>query len=97
MPDDPSLNDLLNVALDAAYYAGRRTLAHFNTRVAVETKAEGSYNLAPEIWLMEGGQSSVKADPRRITAEVMFWMDYKDGARPAGEIISTPTLDGVTY
>src|SRR5688572_15063371 len=37
MPD-PSLNDLLNIAVDAAYAAGKRTLAYFNTRVAVELK-----------------------------------------------------------
>ena len=41
MPD-PSLQDLLNVAIDAAYAAGRRTLAYFNTRVAVETKADNT-------------------------------------------------------
>jgi histidinol-phosphatase len=39
---EPSLNDLLNVAIDAAYDAGRRTLAYFNTRVAVETKADNT-------------------------------------------------------
>src|SRR3954465_1516000 len=38
----PALNDLLNVAIDAAYDAGRRTLAYFNTRVAVETKADNT-------------------------------------------------------
>ena len=38
----PGLNDLLNVAIDAAYAAGRRTLAYFNTRVAVETKADNT-------------------------------------------------------
>src|SRR5688572_9101699 len=36
----PSLNDLLSVAIDAAYLAGRRTLAYFNAEVAVETKAD---------------------------------------------------------
>ena len=41
MPD-PLLPDLLNVAIDAAYDAGRRTLAYFNTRVAVETKADNT-------------------------------------------------------
>jgi len=41
MPD-PVLNDLLEVAIDAAYSAGRRTLAYFNTRVAVETKADNT-------------------------------------------------------
>jgi histidinol-phosphatase len=39
MPD-PSLSDLLSVATDAAYAAGRRTLAYFNTRVAVEIKPD---------------------------------------------------------
>src|SRR3954469_9850669 len=38
----PAVKDLLNVALDAAYAAGRRTLAYFNTRVAVETKADNT-------------------------------------------------------
>ncbi|HYO10071.1 MAG TPA: inositol monophosphatase family protein [Tepidisphaeraceae bacterium] len=41
MPD-PSLHDLLSVATDAAYAAGRRTLAYFNTRVAVETKPDNT-------------------------------------------------------
>jgi len=36
------LKDLLDVAIDAAYAAGRRTLAYFNTRVAVETKADNT-------------------------------------------------------
>jgi len=39
---EPSLQDLLNVAIDAAYMAGRRTLAYFNTRVGVETKADNT-------------------------------------------------------
>ncbi len=39
MPD-PSLHDLLAVAIDAAYAAGKRTLAYFNTRIAVELKAD---------------------------------------------------------
>ncbi|MGD0090926.1 MAG: inositol monophosphatase family protein [Planctomycetota bacterium] len=41
MPNDrPPLKDLLNVACEAAYLAGRRTLAYFNTGVSVETKAD---------------------------------------------------------
>src|SRR5437867_1872609 len=36
----PSLSDLLSVATEAAYIAGRRTLAYFNTGVAVERKAD---------------------------------------------------------
>lgn len=36
----PSLPTLLHLATDAAYLAGRRTLAYFNTGVAVEIKAD---------------------------------------------------------
>jgi histidinol phosphatase-like enzyme (inositol monophosphatase family) len=39
MPD-VSLKDLLDVATEAAYLAGRRTLAYFNAGVAVETKED---------------------------------------------------------
>jgi len=39
---EAALKDLLEVAIDAAYAAGRRTLAYFNTRVAVETKADNT-------------------------------------------------------
>ncbi|MCC6423185.1 MAG: histidinol-phosphatase [Phycisphaerales bacterium] len=35
-----ALGDLAAVAVEAAYLAGRRTLAHFNTGVAVETKSD---------------------------------------------------------
>jgi myo-inositol-1(or 4)-monophosphatase len=38
----PTPRDLLNVAIDAAYAAGRRTLAYFNTPIAVETKADNT-------------------------------------------------------
>jgi myo-inositol-1(or 4)-monophosphatase len=41
MPD-PSLADLLSVAIDAAYAAGRRTLAYFNTPGPVETKSDNT-------------------------------------------------------
>ena len=36
----PTLSDLLAVATEAAYLGGRRTLAYFNTGVAVETKSD---------------------------------------------------------
>ncbi|HEX8912684.1 MAG TPA: inositol monophosphatase family protein [Humisphaera sp.] len=36
----PTLRELLAVAADAAYLAGRRTLAYFNCGVEVETKAD---------------------------------------------------------
>lgn len=36
------LRELLNVAVDAAYLAGRRTLAYFNAGVAVKSKADST-------------------------------------------------------
>lgn len=39
---EPSLKELLDVAVEAAYLAGRRTLAYFNAGVAVETKADNT-------------------------------------------------------
>jgi len=39
---DPRLRDLLDVAMAAAWAGGRRTLAYFNTGVAVERKADGT-------------------------------------------------------
>jgi histidinol-phosphatase len=40
LPQQHSLRDLLSVATDAAYIAGRRTLAYFNAEVAVEHKSD---------------------------------------------------------
>ena len=36
-----TLRDLLDFAVDIAWRAGRLTLAHFQTGIAVETKTEG--------------------------------------------------------
>jgi len=63
----------------------------------VETVANGSYDLAPEVWLMSGPGPFGSANPKSITTEVMFWMDYAAGASPAGEVIEKTTVDGVEY
>jgi Glycosyl hydrolase family 12 len=85
---------------------GASTDARFPMRVSevgelsldyeVETSATGSYNLAPEIWLTDS-PASQQANAKSIVTEVMFWMDYAEGARPAGKIIETVTLNGVPY
>src|SRR5690348_17063286 len=41
MPE-PSLRELLDVAVDAAYLAGRRTLGYFQTGVTPDLKADSS-------------------------------------------------------
>lgn len=40
MSKEPSLSELLEVAMEAAHRAGRRTLAYFNTGVSVDRKAD---------------------------------------------------------
>jgi hypothetical protein len=69
---------------------------HLVMSYEVETQATGSYDLAPEIWIIKRNPSD-DANPQLITTEVMFWMDYAEGARPAGKVVETPALDGVTY
>lgn len=66
-------------------------------RYDVETEATGAYNLAPEIWLTRSGRAQHEPNPKTITTEIMFWMDYASGARPAGSVVGTPSIDGVTY
>jgi len=39
---DPSLADLRDIAIEAAYLGGRRTLAYFNAGVAVEIKSDNT-------------------------------------------------------
>lgn len=63
----------------------------------VETQATGSYNLAPEIWLTSSGNWSEQPNAKLITTEIMFWMDYQQGAIPAGQIVDQPVLGGVRY
>jgi hypothetical protein len=82
---------------DARFPIGLRSLPRVALIYEVETEASGSYNLAPEVWLIDGPVSSELASPKRITTEVMFWMDYASGARPAGSVIAKPILDGIEY
>jgi hypothetical protein len=74
-----------------------RDLPRVALNYEVETIANGSYDLAPEVWLIEGPLGSEAANPKSITTEVMFWMDYAEGARPAGKMIEKPILDGTEY
>ena len=42
MAEPTTLREILEVAMDAAYLAGKRTLAYFNTGVAVDKKADST-------------------------------------------------------
>jgi len=39
---EPALSDCLDVATEAAYLAGRRTLSYFNTPISIDTKADNT-------------------------------------------------------
>jgi len=82
---------------DARFPLRVSDVRHLTLSYEVETQATGSFNLAPEIWLTSSGAWSERVNSQLITTEVMFWMDYAEGARPAGKVVQTPTLDGVTY
>ena len=62
----------------------------------VETDASGNYNLAPEVWLTRT-KGSGEANPKILSAEIMFWVESAGRARPAGSVIDKPTIDGTTY
>jgi len=64
---------------------------------AVETSATGSYNLAPEVWLIRGRPSAGERNPGLISAEIMFWVEASGVARPAGSVVDRPTIAGKQY
>jgi hypothetical protein len=82
---------------DRRFPAKVSELPSISLNYEVETDANGSYDLAPEVWLMSGPGPFDAANPKSITTEVMFWMDYAEGARPAGDVIEKTTIDGSEY
>jgi hypothetical protein len=63
----------------------------------VEMTAAGSYNLAPEIWLDETGDTPSPGNPKLITTEIMFWMDHAGDSQPAGSQIDSPAIGADAY
>lgn len=82
---------------DARFPLRVRDAKHVVLKYAVDMEATGSYNLAPEIWIIDSGQWSGAANPKSISTEVMFWMDYHGVAQPAGSIVDKPSLLGTEY
>jgi hypothetical protein len=72
-------------------------MQHLAIQYEVETEAQGSYNLAPEVWITSARPSAGAANPRLITAEVMFWVEAAGIARPAGNVVDRPEIGGVVY
>ena len=63
----------------------------------VESEVTGSYNLAPEVWVINRNVQNGPPSPSAITAEVMFWVDSGGVARPGGSLVGHPTVNGQTY
>jgi hypothetical protein len=82
---------------DARFPARVGDLKSLTMDFEVQTDAQGTYNLAPEIWLTSSGAWSEAPNPKLITTEIMFWMDYQQGATPAGSIVDRPVINGVAY
>ncbi|HET9932825.1 MAG TPA: hypothetical protein VFQ35_19110 [Polyangiaceae bacterium] len=86
---------------------GKSTDARFPMRVSdatqfrlnyeIETSVSGNFDFAPEVWLLKERPSTESANPKLITTEIMFWLDYGGGARPAGRAIQKFALDGADY
>ncbi len=86
---------------------GKTTDAHLPTRVGdfkkltlvydVESQTTGSYNLAPEVWIIDRNVRNGPPAPSAITAEVMFWIDSGGVARPGGSSVANPVVNGEAY
>jgi Glycosyl hydrolase family 12 len=63
----------------------------------VESQITGSYNLAPEVWIVNRRVAKGEASPKSITAEVMFWVDSGGIAQPGGSLVGSPVVNGETY
>ncbi len=73
------------------------SMQHLTIQYAVETEADGSYNLAPEVWIIKSRSSAGEPNPRLITAEIMFWMEAAGAARPAGDVVDHVVVGGIDY
>jgi hypothetical protein len=86
---------------------GKTTDPHLPARVGdfkkltlvyeVESQITGSYNLAPEVWIVNRRVQNGAAAPSSITAEVMFWMDSGGVAQPGGSPVAQPVVNGDRY
>jgi hypothetical protein len=63
----------------------------------VESTTTGSYNLAPEVWVVNRRVQNGEASPKSITVEVMFWVDSGGVAQPGGALVGKPVVQGETY
>lgn len=84
---DPSLDDLLQFALDAAWQAGRVTLSHFQTGLVAERKADNSPVTIAD---REAEQKLRQLITARWPAHALIGEEY--GASPGDE-----TGDGYTW
>ena len=63
----------------------------------VESRITGSFNLAPEVWIINRNVQNGAAAPGAITAEVMFWMDSGGIAQPGGSRVGSYVVSGDSY
>jgi Glycosyl hydrolase family 12 len=72
-------------------------MQHLVIQYEVETSATGSYNLAPEVWLVSGRSGAGVPNPSSISAEIMFWVEAAGVAQPGGAVVDRPQIAGAAY
>jgi hypothetical protein len=72
-------------------------MQHLVIEYDVETTATGSYNLAPEVWLVSGRSGAGVPNPSSISAEIMFWVEAAGVAQPGGAVVDRPQVGGINY
>jgi hypothetical protein len=86
---------------------GKTTDPHLPTRIGdfkkltlvyeIESQITGSYNLAPEVWVINRNVKNGAPAPSAITAEVMFWLDSGGVAQPGGSPVGSYVVHGESY
>ncbi len=85
---DKSTDQRLPIRVDA--------VQRLAVRYAIETESTGKDSLAPAIWLTTSGEAN-RANALTISAEIVVWLDYPDGAAPIGALIGKEQVEGVAY
>ncbi len=68
-----------------------------DTAFSLTRDAGANGNFAFDIWLASSNQRPVGSDHLPITHELMIWLDAYGGMVPAGAIVATVTIGGVTW
>lgn len=86
-------------ATDPSYPVKISDISSLTMTFDVDMDINGSYNLAPEIWIISSKPASptMEKPETLITTEIMFWMDYTSGTQPSGSVVGVIESGGKQY